>query len=445
MRAALAKKLQEKHNVEYRIILPADPTKCDNAREIQNAKIRDWVIPGEKILIFVETKNCLNAPDTFSFYCTVVDAEHVDSLSSISDELLPSSLSTKKSIPDLPQYFSSPNGIFYFPIRVTVPRSRSSSFNICLLLPHQADPISQMQCASLNPFSIKWHPIVASQSTILQFLIETTLPSSTQIFHLPDIYPTGLSLHFDERVSSMDYHKSIAIIETSRISFPVEVVSNGDLFSIAFTLKPLSNAGAKLISYAPLSLTLTWTADDVEYFTEYHFISTFQLPPPNKSIDQYSEFLSKQLENFLGFKDQSGSEITIDSASNSVRTSRANSNKFLNHDDYFHQTMVLSAQNHQAEWIIQAPVITCEKLKLTKIPIRIIRTSDLPGRIQILFDRGDIEPSCRKIDLDVNGNDFALYQFGFLPLKTGYINLPLVAIYNEKILQPLSSIVVIVK
>ena len=76
-------------NSSFRILLPqTSPNTLDF--DIANMKLRNWVVPGETILIFIEISGSID--DEISFHCIASDSEHTQPFSYGSDTLIQQSI-----------------------------------------------------------------------------------------------------------------------------------------------------------------------------------------------------------------------------------------------------------------------------------------------------------------------------------------------------------------
>ena len=60
-------------NVRFNILVPL--TIPSEINDVQDLPTRDWVVPGEKLILFVEMNRFISNLDEFSFYCAITDTD----------------------------------------------------------------------------------------------------------------------------------------------------------------------------------------------------------------------------------------------------------------------------------------------------------------------------------------------------------------------------------
>jgi hypothetical protein len=247
-------------DVTFRIILPVSvPDEID----IDNLKSRDWLVPGEKALVLIETSSSLAPLEAFSIYCTVTDSEHTPHSEYEANELPLSSVSLSCGLRSISP-FRLPDNRMIFPFRIQVPCQPSRSFDIstfCHRNPQSA--AARLTCSCLQPFSVRWNQYFLPQSLLLSFEVRCQGPDGWgSPFPILDT-----SLKFDESISNeSELRSSICIVRTNDSECSLD---NRDIFNFGFSLKPQNDRGATYLSNLRLLFTITWKAWDNIYQSIY--------------------------------------------------------------------------------------------------------------------------------------------------------------------------------
>lgn len=369
-------------NVSFRILVPLSiPSEIGDVRDLPT---RDWVVPGEKLILFVEMSRFISNLDEFSFYCAITDTDSSPQYKRNPNFIPLSSISTKQHLPGNLGTLKMKDGRTYFPSRIQVPNSRTNKFQISAFCLRNPDPVASFECYALQPFTVCWDRYLTPQSVIVQLSV---------LFHFPNdekwkdksIEISATNLKFSESAEDEPlYTSSIAIIKTSESSFNL---SNGDSASIVFVLKPLSDDGAIRVAKMPLTFTISWTAPIVTEVKE----SKYQI-------------------------------------------------------DYV-STFPFNVGCQQADLVISAPMIKCELLKPSSIPLRITNmpstgsNSSQPRTVDICFGSGKIQPMTKRQEIQFSGGyETKSIEFGFIPLCVGEHKLKIWAEIGKDIIYPMFPI-----
>jgi hypothetical protein len=151
-----------------------------------------------------------------------------------------------------------------FPVRIKVPHSQLSGFLISpLCFGNPSNMQGSLMCFSLQPFSVVWHRFLTPQSVVIQFAIRCTLPDGWTT----PIAVAGSSLKFSESApGEPELASSIAIIPMGSAECALR---NGDVLSVAFSLRPISDLGAIRIARLPLSFAISWAAEKNDYVSMF--------------------------------------------------------------------------------------------------------------------------------------------------------------------------------
>ena len=239
----------------FRIILPENLQ--DIPEDISQTKTRDWIVPGEQTFVFIEVKNCLNSPDSFSFYCNTVkdkDQPHEETENSVPQ----TNLIRNYNYPN-PTISKSKDGAIYFPTRLTVPIEFPKTMTIGVYSFGTSEPLAQLVCFTLMPFSVSRYIDLTPQSMIISFMIKVSLPEEWK----EKVTILSASLKFEEKlVSEKELSQNIAIISTNDLNTEVD---DGDIINSAFALKPLNDEGGSAMAHLPLVFHILWKAIGNEF------------------------------------------------------------------------------------------------------------------------------------------------------------------------------------
>ena len=240
----------------FRIILPENLQNIPE--DVAQTKTRDWIVPGEQTIVFIEVKNCLNSPDSFSFYCNTVkekDQVHEETENSVQQ----TNLIQNYNFPT-PKITKSKDGAIYFPTRLTVPIEFPKTMTIGVYsFGTSGEPLAQLICFTLMPFSVSRFIDLTPQSMIISFMINVNFPEEWR----EKVTILSASLKFEEKlVSEKELSQNIAIISTNDLHTEVY---DGDVINSAFALKPLNDDGGSGMSHLPLVFHILWKAIDNEY------------------------------------------------------------------------------------------------------------------------------------------------------------------------------------
>ncbi|OHT16319.1 hypothetical protein TRFO_41891 [Tritrichomonas foetus] len=354
--------LELTRDIPFKIIIPLSIP--DEIKDVANLETRDWLVPGEKLIIFVEMGRCITSLDEFSFYCTVTDAEHTPQFKRRQRFLSLSSMSTKKHLPNL-STIKVDDGRMYFPVRIQVPNSTTRRYVVSAFCLRNTTPVTQLECYSLQPFIVTWSKHLTPQSIIVLLSIKCNIPENWK----ENIPISAANLKFNESAEDEQlFSKSIAIIKTADSSY---TLSNGDVASVAFTLKPLSDEGAIRVSKMPLSFSISWKASEIEYVATFPF----------------------------------------------------------------------NVGKQKSDLVISAPMVKCELLKPSSIPLRITNMKNEPRKVDLCFGSGKIQPMTKRQEIDFQGGfEAKSIEFGFIPLCIGEHKLKIWAEDGEDSIYPMFPI-----
>ena len=255
----------------FRIILPENLQNLPE--DISQVKTRDWLVPGEKTILFIEVKNCLNSADSFSFYCNVINNQD-QNITEPEENFLPeNNLIRNYNLPNA-IISKSNDGTIYFPTRVTVPLEFPKTMTISVYcFSTSGEPLAKLVCYTLMPFSVFRSLDVTPQSLIVSFKINASLPEQWK----EKLMILSASLKFEEKlITQKELSQNIAIISTNDVKTEI---CDGDVITAAFALKPLNDLGGSGMSNLPLVLHILWKAIDNEY------TSVFSLSAGSKGSD----------------------------------------------------------------------------------------------------------------------------------------------------------------
>jgi len=245
---------------QFQILLPVNPN--DISQSADKILCRDWLVPGERAMVFVVLTKSLSAIDCLSFYCTVADAEHPLPIDFTPEQLPLSSINLTRTLPHI-EKFKSIDDKMVFPVRITVPLSYSKEYIISAFCSCSVNPVASITCQSVMPFSVFWSKYMTSQSIIIVFSIKCSLPVKMN----GCISISSYSLKFNEKmVSEIDYSQNIAIVPMGN---PVNQIFDQDSLNVAFAIKPLNDIGSSRVSKLPLVFSFTWRVDGFDYTSSY--------------------------------------------------------------------------------------------------------------------------------------------------------------------------------
>lgn len=285
-------------NLSFRILLPqTSPNSPDF--DIANMKLRNWVVPGETIFLFVEVTGLVS--NDISFHCIASDSEHTQPIGNSPNALIQQSVTHCQVFQNLNPF--SFNNKRYYPVHVQIPNFRAVKFIISAFCYDILKPVTSIICYSIRPFDIEYKKHITQQSVLLEILIKCR-----NVWNY-DIFIKGENLRFDDSFSDeMNYSSSIVILKNFKEinNFYFE---DGDELTLAYSMKPLNDYGAKCINDLHIMFSLEWEIDGEK------FISNF-----NKSIlNKVSDLLiSTRMMKYQLFKNSS-LEMTITNLSNSER------------------------------------------------------------------------------------------------------------------------------
>lgn len=243
-------------NGNFRILLPVDMHSINN--DISQLKTRNWLVPGEKSIVLIEVKNCLDPPDSFSFYCNVTR------MSCPQKEHSTKCIQMKSLIPNysLPvvETIKADDGTIYVPARITVPTDPASTLIIgAYCFGSNRETIASLTCFSFMPFRIMKSIDYTPQSMIVSFKIDVNFPSEWKY----NVSIMSATLKFDEKkITETNLAQNIAIISTNDTKIDV---FDGDTIKTVFALKPMSDVGGAEMSNLPMVLHLAWRALSNDY------------------------------------------------------------------------------------------------------------------------------------------------------------------------------------
>lgn len=249
-------------SASFRIILPAYTQ--IQPKDISTIKTRNWLVPGEKTIIFIEVKNCIGSMDSFSFYCSIVDIQKTPQPQEPPNYVNVGGLIPNYTVPNI-QSFKTPEGILYFPIRLSVPLNCASNISLDAYCLRETDPVSKLRCFAFFPFKIYRSLNFTPQSMVVSINVNVTFPTQWT----DSVSIVSASLKFNEKiVSETDFSQKIAIISTSDTAYQIY---DGDVVSCVFALKPLNDLGGCAMSNLPLVFNLAWRADGSDYVSTFPF------------------------------------------------------------------------------------------------------------------------------------------------------------------------------
>lgn len=359
-----------------RIIVPFSvPAQFDDVVQLQT---RDWVVPGEILVIFIEINRCLSSIDEFSFYCSVTDTESSAKLKSNPNFVPLTSISTRPPIRSQLNIKKMKDGRVYYPVKIQVPIFQTKKYLISAFCLRNPDPIATCECFSLQPFSVIWSRHLTPQSVIVQFQVNCKLPEIDR-WKRTSISIESANLKFSESAEDEPaFTSSVAIIKTSETSFSV---SDGDSISLAFILKPLSDDGAVRIAKMPLTFTLAWIA------------------PSIVPIE------GNQMQYIANFSFNAG---------------------------YQQADLVISAPMTKCELLKPSSI----PLRITSMP-----STTEPRTVDICFDSGKIQPMTKSQQIHFKGGyEAKTIEFGFIPLCIGEHKLKIWAKSGDDIIYPMLPI-----
>lgn len=349
-------------NVSYTIILPALGSK---QVDIDSVATRDWLVPGEKTVVYVVTSPSLSPLEAFSCYCTVTDSEHTAHTERVPNQLVVASVAVKEPAPDMAP-FRLPDNRMVFPVRIQVPAIQPRRFLISAFCMRKTEPEpNPLTCFCLQPFSILWKRFLTPQSVIIQFSIECILPSEWR----DPVEVVGTELKFSESASDeSELTSSIAIIRSAETKCQL---SDHDCLSVAFSLKPLSDRGAMKIAKIPLVFMVSWKAGEKEITSSFP----------------------------------------------------------------------LKVGEETADLVISAPMIKCELLKPSVMPLRVTNMRKGVRKVLLCFGSGRIQPMMKNCEVVFEeGEEAKSIEFGFIPLSVGEHQLKIWAEEDGRTVAPMFPI-----
>lgn len=370
---------------KYRILLPSYTQ--TQPKDIETMDTRTWVVPGEKILLYVKVENYKNISDSFSFFCSTIDCNK---------RILPQQLAqgdqnrellidkeivyhtkviTNTNIPNASPFRSSDTTL-YFPMKMLIPITDDDEVTIGAFMIRGEDPVTTLKCRTLHPFIIRKKLTYTPQNYAISFRCNVKIPDE---FDEP-VNIFAAQLKFDEKIiSTYDVASNVCIISTSDYTTPV---LNGDEVSLVFLAKALNEKGASILATMPLALNIQWRVSCLDFTTVYPF-----------SAGDYSDLLS-------------GIDQTVVSS-------------------------ILSSV------VVSASSIDCELMQEATIPVTLTsikKPEKEDTKISLHFDCKGIQPN---IDtFDVNLKDIEVQQkvinFSFIPIVCGIHNLSITAIVDQQ-------------
>jgi hypothetical protein len=347
--------------VSFSIKLPLCVTK---PMDFDNIRTRNWLVPGEKALVLIEASPSLSSLDAFSFYCTVTDPKRTAHTEKQPDCVLPVSVALRDPLPTIAPFRMADNRMI-FPVKIQVPLLDSKHFVISAFCLRNAAPADLLTVFALQPFYVTWHRYLTPQSLVVRLLIKCNLPPEWKTC----IPITSTSLKLNESVRGQsDFGLSIAIIGSG---IETTELSDGDVFSVAFSLKPLSDEGAMRLGNLSLIFRMGWSADGKEY-----------------------------------------------------------SSLFL-----------LQVGEEPADFVISAPMIECELLRSSVMPIRVTNMNGKSRKVKLCFGSGKVESLMNSCELDFKeGEQTKSVEFEFIPLCAGEHQLKIWGEDGDKKIVPLLPI-----
>lgn len=246
----------------FRLILPM--TNLKNKGDISTVKTRDWLVPGEKVILYIEIEN-LSVYDYYSYNCAITLYEEENNHASDQDEKKSELLEISSLVPSFSsqsfEEFKNDSGLLYVPISISCPVKRCQYLDINLYY-NNTEIKASLRCKMLIPFTIYKNYYYAPQSIIMSFKIYCNFPGFNE-----DIFISSSSLRFDENaITGMNHFNDIIIVPSNDIS---QKVMNEDVFGVAYALKPLNDSGQALLNALPLLFQLTWRTLDNSYTFVY--------------------------------------------------------------------------------------------------------------------------------------------------------------------------------
>ena len=291
--------MKGKNDAVFSILLPSYTQ--TQPKDIDNMSTRTWVVPGEKVLIYIKVENYKSSYDSFSFFCSTIECnkrtfqkqttqnssevnEHIDH-----DQVLHTKVITNSNIPNASPFRTSATTL-YFPMKMTIPITDDSEVTIGAFAARGEEPITTLKCKTIHPFIIRKKLIYTPQNYIISLRCNVSLPED----FTENVSLLSTQLKCNENIiSSYDIASNICIISPAEYNAPI---ANGDELSFVFTVKALDELGASMLAALPLSLFIQWRVSSLDFTTIYPF-STSDYDPSLRCADQNAS--SSLLSNII--------------------------------------------------------------------------------------------------------------------------------------------------
>lgn len=266
--------------MKFKLIIPLDPIEC--TKDIENCQTRNWGVPGEILYFYIITSSTVLQLDTLSFSVFINKKQAPSSRSTIS---FSEAISDSHQLLDICETrtlhelnlkntpFRLPDGRAVYPLSIRIPINMATPFNIDIYLPRTQIPVLRTEMVPLVPFDIS----VRQQSTAISTVIHYNIFASLKSTEAKKIHIDNVDVEFDTRPP----HNNEDIISNLKIVKPLESFAECDIkaddhFSVLFSVIPLTEKGALMLSNLSLNFLISWRYENLVYTTVWE--SKFKSP-----------------------------------------------------------------------------------------------------------------------------------------------------------------------
>ena len=266
--------------MKFKLIIPLDPIKC--TENIENCQTRNWGVPGEILYFYILTSSTVLQLDTLSFSVFINKKQSPSSHSTlsyseaISDHHKPLDICETRTLHEFNLKntpFRINDGRAVYPLSIRIPINMTTPFNIDIYLPRTQVPVLRTEMIPLIPFDISVQQQSTAISTIIHYNIFATLKSTDA----KKVHIDNVDIEFDTRPP----HNNEDIISNLQIVKPINNfaecdVKSDDHLSVLFSIIPLTEIGALMMTNLALHFLISWRYENLVFTTIWE--SKFKSP-----------------------------------------------------------------------------------------------------------------------------------------------------------------------
>lgn len=276
------------NTMDFEIFIPEDPSHCFES-DLHTVETRNWAIPGEMLYFFIKTSPSVLQLDAITFSPYIVRKSVRSRRSTL---MIPvsqghsakfidiSSTTTHHGFPSMrPFRLASGHGIY--PMCIKVPIDMTVLFSIQVFIPRKSNPIAQTDMKALIPWNVTWEMHSTTVSLVAQFTTVAMLKGS--LLHSVQMESTNIAFFTKPPHNEDDFATNIEIVKPGGASIALK---DEDSMPSVFIIRPLTEAGASLMSNNMLEFMIDWKYKNLKFTshfaTEVEFESlgfTLLLPP----------------------------------------------------------------------------------------------------------------------------------------------------------------------